>query len=163
MFACLLFKTKLIFMPHGGRFLLNGPRAFPFQPPIRLPGLPLSLTVSYSPRLLVGDLSKSLLSPSTPFSAQISSVTTFVLCQLGSRNFSFPVLVLLPASSRFHSLHSFSSWGLWEVAGGCTKDAAVPPNPHGLTPELQVSSASRSHPAARRRRARLGSSRLGSF
>lgn len=95
MFACLLFKTKLIFMPHGGGFLLDAPRALPLHPPIRLPGSPLSLALSCSQ----GTFPKGFF-PSQTLS-QISSVATFVLCQLGSRNFSLPVLVLLPCELTF--------------------------------------------------------------
>lgn len=65
MFACLPFKTKLIFMPHGGRFLLKTPRALPFHPPTHLPGCVLL------PPPLVGTSPKGFLTPQPLFSPDL--------------------------------------------------------------------------------------------
>lgn len=75
MFACLLSKTKLIFLPRGGKFLFNGPEAFPFSPPIH----PLPACVLL-PQMLRGTFPRGFFLLSKLFSA----VSTALLCQLGS-------------------------------------------------------------------------------
>lgn len=116
-FACLLSKTKLIFLPHGGNIFFMALKPFPSLCPSIL-----SLPVSCSPKHSGGTSPRGFFPLSRLFSAQISAVSTSPLSQLGSCD--------SPSQSSSCSCGLFPSTGVsiqsFGVAGGSTGNAAAP-------------------------------------
>lgn len=152
-FACLFFRTKLIFMPHGGRFLLNAPRVFPFHLPICLPARPSPRLCPAPPDASRGAFPKDFFPPQ-PLS-QLRSHPWPLL------SFANGDLMISPSRYRSCSLRApvpIRCTGL--VLGGVGRGPEAAQRellPH----QTPMGSAPSPGPAAWRRGARLGSSRLG--